>query len=141
MADAQVKLYLDHVKVQVADATQKALEALAFQIEAQTKVNITENGQVDTGFMRNSTFVLTPDGVQGSPDPSGAYMSDRTGKPEERNLAPTASLGDAAAAVCVGAEYAIYQEIQQSFLEKAAEQVVPKAGGIVEPVYKELVHD
>ena len=41
------------------------------------------------------------------------------------------NLGRATAAVCVGAVYAIEQEVKKSFLYKALQEVVPKFGGIV----------
>jgi hypothetical protein len=46
-----------------------------------------------------------------------------------------------AAAVVVGANYAIYQEVQQSFLYAGAEEAAREAGGICEKVFREEVHD
>ena len=79
MADAEVKMRLDHVKVVVAGATRHALAAIALQMEGRTKVNIQENGQIDTGFMLNSTFTLLPDGQHGETWGDGTYRSKATG--------------------------------------------------------------
>lgn len=51
--------YVSHkndVLALIRNATAESLEALAKEIEAQTKANIVANDQVDTGFMLNSTF-------------------------------------------------------------------------------------
>jgi hypothetical protein len=137
----KTKFYLDKIKVTVQGATQKALEALAFQIEGQTKVNITTNNQVDTGFMLNSVYTLTPEGQRSSTWENGEYLSQKTGEKVARQAVAAPSLNGAAAAVGVGAEYAIFQEAANSFLYRAGEQIAPQAGGVMEPIYKELVRD
>lgn len=57
MPQSTVNWYGETVKAQTKQDGKKALLALAFQIEGQAKINITNNGQVDTGFMRNSVYV------------------------------------------------------------------------------------
>ena len=141
MADAEVKMRLDHVKVVVAGATRHALAAIALQMEGRTKVNIQENGQIDTGFMLNSTFTLLPDGQHGETWGDGSYRSKATGDMVERSKGQVPALGEAEAAVGVGADYAIFQEAINSFLYRAAEQVAQEAGGIAEQVYREELHD
>jgi hypothetical protein len=135
--DADVKLYLDHVKVVVEQATVKALVALAMQIEGQAKICIVENDQVDTGFMLNSVYTIERSGSG-----YGAATSAALARNQDARMAPEERLpGDAAAGVIVGAEYAVFQEVRNSFLHRAAEQVARQAGGICEPVYREAVHD
>ena len=140
---AEVHLKLDHVNVVVEKATDEALAALALQIEGQTTANIANNNQIDTGFMMNSVYTISRrDSTYKDADPTGEYRSRKTGQQVERKLAPEERLpSDAAAAVIVGAAYAIYQEVQDSFLFKAAEQVARDAEGICEPVYRAEVHD
>ena len=98
---------------QVGDAARKGAEKLAFQIEGQTKVNIKDNGQINTGFMLNSVYVVEETG--------GEYLTVE----DNERLAPEQDLpDDALAGVAVAAEYAIYQEAQNGFLFPAAEKVL-----------------
>jgi len=139
MAKAVVTIYEKAVMARVEAATQAALEALAFQVEAQTKVIIQQNGQIDTGFMLNSVYVLLASGQQGVQWPSGYYPSRNESGVVSRTLAQTAELGDYAAAVGVGAAYAIFQEMKNSFLFRAMGQVSRTAKGTLEPVYRRLI--
>ena len=140
---AEVHLKLDHVNMVVEKATDEALAALALQIAGQTTTNIANNNQIDTGFMMNSVYAITRhSSTYKDADPTGEYRSRKTGQHVGRKLAPEQRLpSDAAAGVIVGANYAIYQETQDSFLFKAAEQVARDADGICEPVYRNEVHD
>ena len=135
---SKVTTYLKEIKVTAKGATARALQALALQIEAQTKVNITENDQVDTGFMLNSVYTIFEGGsTYGQTDASGPRL-DRMAEIVERRIAPEAGLEEGAlAAVCVGAEYAVFQEARHSFLQRAAESVASQAGAICEPVFAE----
>jgi hypothetical protein len=120
--------YGDKVKLEVKRDGAKALLAIGFQVEGQAKVNITNNGQVDTGFMRNSVY--TTGGGQSNYSQaahSGEYTSQKQGDTVDRTLAPELSAGGDDVYVVVGASYAIYQELANSFLFRALEQV--KAGG------------
>jgi len=136
----EVKMYLDHVQVKVAAVSDKALEAVALQIEAQTKVNIQKNGQIDTGFMLNSTYVVTKNSSTYK-SASGSF-TNREGKTVQRQIAPQQTLpGNAKAAVSVGADYAIYQEVKKPFLYPAAETVAGQVKGTVEKVFKKELND
>lgn len=123
-ARAKVNWYGERVKLQVDNATKRILDALAFQIEAQTKVNITDNAQVDTGFMRNSTYVATPlSNTFSQVAEPGNYPSSKTGQSVPRNRAAAVEPREGAAIVAVAADYAVYQEIRESFLWRAVEEV------------------
>lgn len=137
-----VKFYLDHVLLKTAAASDAALEAAALQIEAQTKVNIQNNNQIDTGFMLNSTYVVTPRlSTYDETDPGGTQF-DRFGHLVEREIAPQVSLPDnARAAVVVGAEYAVYQEDQKPFFYPAAETVAGQIKGTTEKIFQEHLND
>ena len=137
-----VKMYVDHVLVKVAAVSDKALEAIALQIEGQTKVNIQKNGQIDTGFMLNSTYVVTKGGSTFSnANQSGTY-TNQEGRTVKRQIVPQQTLpGNAAAAVAVGAQYAIYQEEKKPFLYPAAETVAAQAKGTAEKVFREGLND
>jgi hypothetical protein len=142
ITDGEVKLYLDRVKIKIKDATDEALAAWAFQLEGQTKVNIAGNDQVDTGFMMNSVYTITRKaGTYAAAKKTGRYKN-KAGDMVERQLAPEQRLpGDAAAGVVVGANYAIYQEVRDSFLFKAAEKIARQAGGTLEAKFREALHD
>lgn len=110
----------DDVILLLQEATLEALEAAAFNIEGQAKKNIVKNDQIDTGFMLNSVYTVTPDnsGYSQAEALANAQNPDGVMLPEE-NL-PDVS-GQLAAIVAVGAEYGIMQELRNSFLFKAFE--------------------
>lgn len=99
------------------------IEKVAFQVEAQTKANIQENGQIDTGFMLNSVYAVTDSGsTYDATDPSGFYMN-QGGEGQERSRANQIGLQGADAAVAVAADYAIWQELRRSFLWRSVQSV------------------
>lgn len=114
MAKAKIKWYPDEVKKAALEAVN--LEGVAFRVEETAKANIVRNDQVDTGFMLNSTYVVLP---------------DRSTYSGGEGIGPKPDVKANQAAVVVGANYAIYQEIQQSFLFSALNQVTGELGGIV----------
>jgi len=59
---AEVKWFGDEVKLVLQGATQEMVQKAATATEAQAKVNITINGQVDTGFMRSSVYTAPIEG-------------------------------------------------------------------------------
>lgn len=124
MSQPTVNWYGETVKAHTKQNGKKALLALAFQIEAQAKINITNNGQIDTGFMRNSVYVSgAGESSYGNTDPSGLYPSRKSGTDEDRELGPELTPPNEDVYVVVGAGYAIHQENRQSFLYEALEQV------------------
>jgi hypothetical protein len=119
MTTAKVNWYAEDARLVVRGACAEALAAIAFQMEARTKVNIRDNGQVDTGFMLNSAYVVLP-----NKSTYGQARIASNARNSDREMAREARLpAGAAAAVVVGAEYAAYQEMRRSFLYRAAEQV------------------
>jgi hypothetical protein len=131
---ARVNWYGDQVQVQIGQATRQALLAIGYQIEAQAKVNITNNGQVDTGFMLNSVY--TTDGANGST--YGPAERNAGARNPDVSMAPEVDPGEGAVAVAVGAEYAIHQETRNSFLYRAAEQV---AGSVAEAEIRQVAKE
>lgn len=127
-AGAEVKLYLDHVKITVQGATEEVLKALAFRVVERAQANIRANDQIDTGFMINSGYAIW---IIGSSYGQGAITA------EGKDMAPEESLpGDAAAAAVFGANYAIYQEAQKPYLYPGAEAAAAEFGGEAEQIYK-----
>lgn len=124
-ARPNINWYENKVRVEVDRITRRGLLAIAHQIEGQTKVNITDNGQVETGFLRNSVYVTgLGESSYGQANQSGEYTSQKSGDVVERELAPEISNDDKSVAIVAGANYAIYQEMEDSFLFRALEQVV-----------------
>ena len=123
-----VDWYEREVLLKIAGATDEALTALAFHGEALAKVNIQANGQIDTGFMLNSTYGLGPTGSH------RAEAEAEAAAVAERQMAGPPSLEEDQAAIHAAAEYAIYQELANSFLYRAVEQLQEEAGGIIEDV-------
>lgn len=141
---AKVTTHLDHVMLRVKDATDEVLHAIALQVEGTAKRNIVDNDQVDTGFMLNSTYTESKVGSTfGGTWGTGTYEAKKTGGMKDVDKAPRIQLPRAfsAAAIHVSAVYAIYQEIMNSFLRTAVEEVAGQVKGIADPVYKRALHD
>ena len=125
MTTHQVNWYGEDVKLLIRDVNMRGLIAIGYRIEEQTKINITDNQQVDTGFMRNSVYVSAPkeDSFSQTWD-TGEYKSDKTGYMAFRAAWDKIDPPDKrTVVVVVGAEYAVFLELQNSFLLKAVEQV------------------
>jgi hypothetical protein len=131
-----VNWYKQKAGAKVDEATERLAEALAFRIEERAKINISEapgasgQGLIDTGFMINSTYVVLPDDSTYVDDTG--YQVNQAGQQVWRQMAPEAELEGALAAVAVGAEYAIYQEMIHHFLYQAAEDAASEAGADLE---------
>ncbi len=130
VSSVRVNLRTDQVLKDFSRARVDTMINLAEALVKQTRSNIEENDQVDTGFMRASTYyvVQAPKMARHSTYnetwADGEYFSRRSGKMEKREKAPEESLIEGAMGlVCVGAIYAQEQELKQSFLYKAAEDV------------------
>lgn len=107
------------ISKRVDEAAQMVVNKTALQIEGQAKVNITKNGQVDTGFMRASVYSnLAGEGStyqQSQGEASAANGDVEMGEEIQPN--------EDGAVVAVGALYAIFQEERQSFLYAALQEV------------------
>lgn len=107
----------------------RELVRIGFAIEGQAKVNVTDNGQVDTGFLRSSLYTVARDtSTYGQADPSGRYQSSKSGLAVEREIAPELTAGEDEVLVAAGAAYAIHQEVENSFLYRALDQVRARRG-------------
>jgi hypothetical protein len=121
-ANAGVNWYGKEFMLQIEAATAEMLDKAAFLVEANAKVNITNNGQVDTGFMRQSVYAVSP---------KGSTYNAPTTSPTGRQAAPARQPAENGALVGVAAEYALYQEARQSFLYRALQQVAATQGGAI----------
>jgi hypothetical protein len=131
------------VVVRVKKTTNKALAEIARRIRDQARANIESNGQVDSGFMRDSGYVVTKDGTDYDQTPaSGVYQSGKTGRQVKRTRGDVAPLpADMAAVVGNAASHAIFREVDNSFLYRAAEQVVSEVDGIIEHIARQELGD
>lgn len=87
----------------IPSAAAKAVKKAAFDAQRHIQEHIVSNGQVDTGFMMNSVYVVTSEG--------SSYKNDARSLPE---VPPPES--PTAAYVAVGAAYAAYQNYGTRFL-------------------------
>lgn len=134
---AEVNWYEQKVNLVINKAISQSLEAIAFRVEDHCKEYILEapgasgEGLVDTGFMINSVYVVLPDkDSYGDTWPSGDY-EDLQGEFVERNIAPKQPAIKNGAVVAVGAEYAIYQEMEYHFLFNAVQETATEIGALV----------
>ncbi len=139
--DVEVRMYLDHVKVVVQEATEEVLRKLAFRIVERTQLKIRENDQIDTGFMVNSVYPIWKEGsgYEGAASEADRHNVRQSGEVVGGiRMAPEEQLPeDAMAGVVVGANYAIFQEEVNPFLYPAAEEAAAEFGGEAEQVYRE----
>lgn len=139
MSDLVFNWYEDQAKLVLDKKVGGSLVKAAFRIDERTKVNINQapgasgQGLIDTGFMINSVYVATPNrSTYDRTDPTGLYTNLK-GEQVERHIAPEMPLpDDAAALVAVGAEYAVYQEIQHHFFYQALLDTAAEFDSLVE---------
>jgi hypothetical protein len=127
----RIEWHGDAARAEIRADIDRALTAIAIQIEAQAKVNITDNGQVDTGFLRSSGYVIGP-GVNSFTDipAGGTFTSEKSGDQVQRDRVPSPEQPpEGGAVVGFAADYAVWQEEANSFLFRAAEMV---AGSVAE---------
>lgn len=124
MADGKVDWFENDVLIAIDRATDEILSELAFFVEGEAKTRMT----VDTGFMRNATYAITP-------------LASRRIKAEaearaaaDREMAPEPQLESGQAAVHAAAEYTLYQELAQPALYPALEKARGVAGGTIQEV-------
>lgn len=129
-ADVQIDWYTDDVVLAVEAATQDLVAKIAFAIEAQAKVNVIANDQVDTGAMLNGIYTRTPAGSG-----YGQAAAEASTRRPEAAIALEADLpDDNAALVHAAMEYAIYQEDRLPFLYPAVEAVQRQVPAMVSTV-------
>lgn len=136
----EVKWYGQKVSVVFKTATAQSIKRLAFLCEAAVKERITANGQINTGFMRNSVYTVTSDGKTGGAE--STTLADKTGKSVERiSVSPPELTGEHVAIVGVGANYAVYQELANSFMRVSFDQIVGKSATIIAEEFAKVMND
>ena len=127
--NGQVNFYTNKIMLQVKKASDQSLAAIAHRIEERAKNNVVDNDQIDTGAMLNGIYVVTAEGT----DYSQARAAAEARNPDAQ-MGSQVSLGNAGAAVVAGMEYSIYQEMQRSFLYKAAEDTAKEVDGLIKQI-------
>jgi len=137
MAQAKVKFRTEACLAEINRSAGVALNQVALRIEGRTKMNIQSNGQIDTGFMLNATYSIL------AQDEGSTYGAVPGMGPTGQIPAPLLQLpGNALAGVANAARYAVYQELTQSFLFRAAEQTAQELRGVkVKQMISEELHD
>lgn len=121
---SQVNWYEDDVLLVVDEATDELVSRIAFQVEGEAK----PNAPVDTGFMRNAIYAITPLGNRRAAAVAEARAVG------DGVLAGQPALEEREAAVHGAAEYTIFQELRVGFLYGALERVAGQVGGMIKAV-------
>ena len=125
----EVRWYEREFEAAMRAVEDEVLDKAAATCAGQTAINIRNNDQIDTGFMLNSTYMVSAknDTYSGVP---------RTGK--NREAAPVADRKEHESICAVAANYAIFQEFTQSFLYAALQATARQFGGIVSTAGREV---
>lgn len=106
----------NQVLKELDNATERALTRIGLQAERGVKERLTSQGQVDTGFLRNSiTYAISGEGAATS-----SYKADKGkgNKPPKSNTYQGTAPKDKDKSVYVGTnvEYAMFVENRKSYL-------------------------
>jgi hypothetical protein len=128
---AKVNWYEKDVILVVDKATDEVLTKLANHVQGQTRVNIQANGQIDTGFMINAVYAITP--LPNDRPRVRALVEARAAA--DRPLAPAFRIAKhGEAAIHGAAEYTIHQEMRKPFLYPALVSAAKIADGAIREV-------
>lgn len=119
---SQVDWYGDDLMLLVdGDVTDEIVTETAFYVEGKAKAR----APVDTGFMRNAIYSITPLAVhREQAEAEASAVADR-------ELAPEIDVPEHAAGVHAAAGYTIYQEEAHGFLYGALQAARRVVGGII----------
>lgn len=127
-----VEWYGDDIRAEFKGRTMASLFAAGLQIVAEAQVNITNNGQVDTGFLRLTGYVSGPDDSTYNEISDDGRYRDREGNTVYRYTGPEREPEeDNEVVVGFAAEYALFQELDLPFLFPALESVARQMKGIM----------
>lgn len=111
-----LKWYGDELRLKFKKAERAMVDAAAFMVEGGVK----GGAAVDTGFLRNSVYAITPSSNSYGPA-AGAAMGVKSHS--SQILAGPASPPADGAVVGVAARYALYAEARAPFIYPAVERV------------------
>lgn len=125
---SKINWYREKVLAALKDAEGEVLATLAFRALEHAMTNVQANDQIDTGFMLNSGYA-----VSSKRDNYAEAMADAAAR-APREAAPKVQPGQNESIAGFAAEYAVYQEMRQTFLFKGAEQAGDELGAIIRTV-------
>lgn len=134
---SEINWYEEDVLLAVDGASRDFLLAMAHQVIAEAKPNM----PVDTGFLRNSDYVVGAGENTFTPK-RATLKSRKTGQTAEHETVPSVpSPVDNEVIAGFAADYAVYQEIEQGFLHRALQSVAQQAQGIIQTAGKKHFND
>lgn len=132
---ATVKWFADKVHLVINKRAQTVIEDLAYEVRDNARKILEEDDHIDTRFLYNSIYVSTPNGS--SPiHPSGTYTSTKGNGQVRRENGPIVNVSRGAF-VGAAADYAIYVELQDSFIYRALEETRGAASKVLTGIYVE----
>lgn len=131
-ADAKVDFNTEAILASVGNIERKGLTKIALVAKEYAQANAPR----DTGFHAESITVVG-DEQHGAPWSSGSYFSPKTGRNVARVGVPLVQPPDENGAIMhAPAAHAIFAELHQPHLYKAAELAASEADGIISTVAK-----
>ena len=121
MGTGKVNWYEKNVLLFIEGASDEILTKAAFMVEAEAK----KDAPVDTGFMRNAIYAITPLANRRAQAEAEAQSAAR------RPLAGSPAVQKHEAAVHGAAEYTIHQDMKRSFMYHALETAARQFNGII----------
>jgi hypothetical protein len=121
------------------ELTADILEAVGEGVAVQTMENIRAKGLIDTRFMENSTYYVTPkESTYETLLPDALYKSSKTGQMVRRTKAPKV-MPTEPGEVIVGnaAPYFIFLEIKHGLMFKAFQEVADEVETTAKVKYKQ----
>lgn len=119
------------------ELTAEILEAVAEGVAVQTMENIRARGLVDTRFMENSTYYVTPkESTYESLLPDAMYRSQRTGYMVNRMKSPKLKPLAGEAIVANAAPYFIFWELKYGLMFQAFKVVADEVDTIARTKYQ-----
>ena len=104
----------------LSDGVKNSVDTIALEVVAEAENNIQRNGQIDTGFMLNSGYVVG--------QKVNSYAPRQIGKKIALSAKPAPENGAVAG---FAAEYALINETKNPFLWPALETTAGKSPGIM----------
>lgn len=111
------------VEKRVGNALRELAGRTCARVEEAAKGNILRNGQIVTGFLYNSLYVVCSGQQRWGTSYETAKALAEARNPKVKMLPKVTPARDQVAVVGVGAPYAIYPELRRSYFAAAVEEV------------------
>lgn len=122
------------------ELTEEILAAVAEGVAVQTMENIRGRGLMDTRFMENMTYHVTPkESTYETLLPDGKYRSQKTGYMVKRTKAPKQEPKKGESLVANAAPYFIFWEMKYGLMWNAFKEVADEVDTTAKAKYKQKV--